>query len=107
MSDVDRCLWAEIDKLESCVVITGGASTGVYADADVFAWLMDGEVINLGIFAVVFFRLHHEAAPSQLAEHTSFPAFGIKDPHFRFSPYIASFTSPLPAYSLAAYVFFP
>src|SRR6185437_1239060 len=44
---------------------------------------MDGEGIDLAVFTVGLFRLHHKAATSKLTQHTGLAAFGIQHQDLR------------------------
>src|SRR5260370_11547730 len=80
-ADVHCGCGIEIDEFKTRVVFASGAGAGIYGDADIFLGLVDGEVINLVVFAVVLFRLHHEAATRQLAQHAGFTALGVEHQH--------------------------
>src|SRR5262249_28896979 len=80
-ADVYGGVGIQIHELKSGVVIAGGAGARVHRHADSFARLLDRKVINLIVFAVILLRLHHEAAASQLAQHSRLLTLDIKDQH--------------------------
>src|SRR5262249_3241939 len=77
-SDLYGRVWIKIDKLKADILRIRKTQPRVDADANVLSWLMDGEGIDLGIFVVGFFRLHHKAAARQLTKDAGPPAFYVK-----------------------------
>src|SRR5579859_4261333 len=83
VADLNRGFRIEIDELKSRVLLVREAQARVHVHADVFRRFVDGEAINLFVFAIALLRLHHEAAAGQLPQHAGLAVFCVQHQHLR------------------------